>query len=483
MILKDLEPCEVFHYFEEICSIPHGSGNTEKIAQYCLDFAKEHHLEARKDQVGNVVIYAPGTPGYEHSDTVILQGHLDMVCEKDPDLDKDMETEEITVRTDGEYVFADKTTLGGDDGIAIAYIFAILASKEIPHPPIEALLTNDEEVGMLGARDLDVSLLHAKKLINIDSEEEGILNVSCAGGVRADGLIPVTFKDIDENRMCFSELVVSGLTGGHSGIEIHKQRINAVKVLADILQDVQRIVPIHLIELAGGMKDNVIPNHASARFAYPKEQKDKIIGHIHQSMEVFQANLSNLEPGVTIRLKEAEESNKAMDEKDTSKSLFALCYSPDGVIRMSPEMADLTETSLNMGIVKLQEENLHMGYLLRSNVASGKELLMKKLDSYFQFLEGTITYKADYPAWEYREDSLLRDTMIQSFKEVYGKEPKIMGIHAGLECGILSGKMPGSDMVSFGPDLFDVHTPKERMNIASADRCFEYLKQILKNMK
>lgn len=483
MILTDCEPREVFRYFEEICGIPHASGNTQKIREYCLNFAREHHLDAVADEAGNVVIYAPGTKGYENSEPIILQGHLDMVCEKEPDLDKDLETEPISIKTDGEYIYADKTTLGGDDGIAVAYILAILASKEIPHPPIEALLTNDEEVGMLGASGLDASLLHGKRLINIDSEEEGILTVSCAGGIRANAVMPAVKKDLDENRMVYRKLVVTGLTGGHSGMEIHKQRMNAVKILADILNTLHTAVPISLIDLRGGLKDNAIPSHGEAQFAFPKEEEDKLIQCFQKTAEEFRENLLTLEPGISIILKEAKPEKRGLDILDTAKILFTLCYSPDGVIRMSPEIDGLTETSLNMGITSMEEDCLNVSYLLRSNASSGKELLKKKLDEYFHFLGGTISYEADYPAWEYREDSPLRDKMIESFIKVYQKEPQVMGIHAGLECGILLGKMPGVDMISIGPDVFDVHTPKERLHIESTARCFAYLKTILKNLK
>lgn len=483
MILKNLEPQDVFRYFEEICAIPHGSGNTEKIAEYCLAFADRHRLRAWKDAAGNIVIYAPGTPGYEESEPVILQGHLDMVCEKEPGFVKDMEKEPISLCTDGEYVFADRTTLGGDDGIAVAYILAILASDEIPHPPIEALLTNDEETGMLGARDFDASVLQGKRLINIDSEEEGILNVSCAGGVRADGMIPVTFTSIEEKNMCFGTLSVGGLLGGHSGTEIHKQRMNAVKILSEILMGVHQVIPIRLVEIAGGFKDNVIPNHAYAQFAYDADKKERIAEEIRKVSQCCQSNLSDVEPGLRIMLSEGESSKVAADADSTAKILFALCFSPDGVIKMSSEVEGLTETSLNMGIVELKEDRLHMGYLIRSNAAGGKQLLVKKIDAYFACLKGTVSYEADYPAWEYRRDSPLRLIMTDCFREIYGREPQVMGIHAGLECGILSGKIPGADMVSFGPDLFDVHTPKERLHIKSAKRGFEYLKLVLKNLK
>lgn len=499
MDINELSPSEVFSYFQEICAIPHGSGNTGMIADYCLEFAKLHGLKARKDTSDNVVIFKAGSSGYEDCEPVILQGHLDMVCEKEPDCDIDMSVQSIKACTDGKMVWADGTTLGADDGIAVAFILAVLASDTIAHPPIQAVLTSDEEIGMLGARDLDTSELTAKRLINIDSENEGILYVSCAGGVRAECDIPVVYEDAvgwlsggeqDDNasdaagngQVCF-EIKISGLAGGHSGVEIHKQHTNAIRLLASLLSHASGAADFRLVSLSGGGKENAIPKEAKAVVSVRSCDATTFEQSIKESADVWMQEISATEPHAKIELEKTDiAADKVLDSKSTANVIYALWLSPDGVYKMSQEIKGMVQTSLNLGTAYLDADKLVYKYLIRSNTAAGKKLLLERVTTFVKHLSGKVVTMSDYPAWEYKSDSQLRKICVESFTNVYGHEPEVTSIHAGLECGILAGKMPGVDMISFGPTLESVHTPDECMDVASVQRTWEYLLEILKSL-
>ena len=499
MKLNELSPSEVFSYFEKICYIPHGSGNTGMIADYCLEFAKLHGLKARKDMSDNIVIFKAGSSGYEDCEPVILQGHLDMVCEKEPDCDIDMSVQSIKACTDGKMVWADGTTLGADDGIAVAFILAVLASDTIAHPPIQAVLTSDEEIGMLGARDLDTSDLTAKRLINIDSESEGILYVSCAGGVRAECDIPVVYEDAagwvsggeqDDNasdaagngQVCF-EVKISGLAGGHSGVEIHKQHTNAIRLLASLLSHASCAADFRLVSLSGGGKENAIPKEAKAVVSVRSCDATTFEQSIKESEAVWMQEISATEPHAKIELEKTDiAADKVLDSKSTANVIYALWLSPDGVYKMSQEIKGMVQTSLNLGTAYLDTDKLVYKYLIRSNTAAGKKLLLERVTTFVKHLSGNVVTMSDYPAWEYKSDSQLRKICVDSFTNVYGHEPEVTSIHAGLECGILAGKMPGVDMISFGPTLESVHTPDECMDAASVERTWEYLMEILKSL-
>lgn len=499
MDINELSPSEVFSYFQEICAIPHGSGNTGMIADYCLEFAKLHGLKARKDAADNVVIFKAGTSGYEDCEPVILQGHLDMVCEKEPDCDIDMSVQSIKACTDGKMVWADGTTLGADDGIAIAFILAVLASDTIAHPPIQAVLTSDEEIGMLGARDLDTSDLTAKRLINIDSESEGILYVSCAGGVRAECDIPVVYEDAvgwvsggeqDDNasdaagngQVCF-EVKISGLAGGHSGVEIHKQHTNAIRLLASLLSHASGAADFRLVSLSGGGKENAIPKEAKAVVSVRSCDATTFEQSIKESAAVWMQEIRATEPYAKIEVEKTDAAaDKVLNFHSTENVIYALGLSPDGVYRMSQEINGMVQTSLNLGTAYLEDDKLVYKYLIRSNTAAGKKLLLERVNTFVKHLSGNVVTMSDYPAWEYKSDSQLRKICVESFTNVYGHEPEVTSIHAGLECGILAGKMPGVDMISFGPTLESVHTPDECMNVASVERTWEYLMEILKSL-
>lgn len=478
-MLENLNPQKVFHYFEEISAIPHGSGNIEAIGDYCMRFAESRGLKAVKENCGSVIIYADGTGGFENSKPVILQGHLDMVCEKRSDCPKNMETEAIDLRTDGEWVWAEGTTLGGDDGIAVAYILALLDSPEIPHPPIEALLTSDEETGMTGAEELDGSLLKGRTLINIDSEEEGYLTVSCAGGVR--GELCLTLKRaLAPEDICGFKVSVENLLGGHSGVDINENRANAHKILGAVLDMICSEEPIFISGISGGEKTNVIPKNASALIAIAADKAQIVTEIVDSYRKLFESEYGSHEPYADISAVPCEAPFDVLTDESSERLIFTLVHAPDGIQAMIDK--EMVKTSLNMGELSFEETKLRLGYLIRSNSEGGKRLTMNKLVSFGRLVGGTVAFDSEYPSWEYRENSPLRDLMTEVFEEMYGRKPVVTAIHAGLECGLLGRKLPGADMVSMGPDLENVHTPDERMNVASVARTWEYLLRVLEKL-
>lgn len=426
------------------------------------------------------MLFKGGTPGYENSSPVILQGHLDMVCEKESDCPLDMEKDGLRLMTDGEYIWADGTTLGGDDGIAIAYILALLASEDIQHPPIEALFTCDEEIGLLGARMLDTSRLQGRRLINIDSEEEGILTVSCAGAVRIFCEIPFTSC---KARGCAKIVKITGLLGGHSGTDINKNRQNAIKVLGQLLDFLNDEEGIRIAALRTGGRPNVIPNAAEAVICCDPEKSQGI----SRALETFSGKLkqeyAETEPNISVLISETPLPASCLDPSGTKDLIFALMQAPTGVHSMNPNIPGLVQTSLNFSSADMEENLLELSFMVRSNTDFGKQILVRQLTLLIEHLGGNIRLEGDYSAWEYSRDSALRDRMVQAYQDIYGISPKVQAIHAGLECGILSDKLPGADMVSFGPDMENVHTPAERMNVESVKRCWHYLLHVLKLLK
>lgn len=482
MNIADLSPKDVFFYFSRIAAIPHGSGNTEQIADYCLRFAVNHNLKSYKDDAGNVMIFADGTKGYENSEPVILQGHLDMVCDKKIGSDFNFETDSLRIRTDGDYVWAEDTTLGGDDGIAIAYILAILSSKNIPHPPLEALFTVDEEIGMIGARGLDTRFLKSKRLINLDSEIEGVLTISCAGGVRAHCDIPLQFTDTSDDMVAI-QIELSGLKGGHSGIDINKHRKNALKIMGRLLEYLGDKSDVLLADVSGGRKANAIPKSAQAVVCVNKADETTVLQSAMEFFEILKMELKNIEPDIKMTAEKIEKAAKVTDKKSTRKLIFSLMQIPNGIQTMSPDIPDMVQTSLNLGIASIENDIFMMSFLIRSNASTGKQTTIQKLNSFIDYLGGKVVFTSDYPVWEYKIVSELRDVMISTYNEVYADKPVVASIHAGLECGILSGKISDIDMISIGPNLESVHTPDERMDVASVERCWNYLLRVLKNLR
>ena len=477
-VLSGLEPKAVFRFFEELCAIPHGSHNTRAISDHLAAFAEARHLKYRQDELNNVIIWKGPTPGYENAPAVMLQGHMDMVAEKNADCPKDMEQEGLDLFVDGDLVGARGTTLGGDDGIAVAMALAILDADDIPHGPLECLFTVDEEVGMLGARGLNTSDLHAKYLLNLDSEEEKVLTVSCAGSTRAVCTLPV-HRVAYEGVVC--KLTLDGLMGGHSGEEIHKGRANANILMGRALTELRNATDLRLIAVSGGAKDNAIPRDAVALVAVKDfaaaEAAAKALG------EALQNEYRTADPDIRVSLEPAASDLVPMDEDSTRRVAAFLFCAPNGVQMMSAEVAGLVQTSLNLGQVYTDGDAVIARFMIRSSVNSQAAETTEKVITLTRALGGAVDIPASYSAWQYRPDSHLRDVMIEAFRAVYGEEPKIAALHAGLECGILSGKMPDLDCISFGPDLTNIHTPRERLHIASTERTWALTLETLKRLK
>lgn len=468
-MLENLKPYSVFKYFEEICKIPHGSGNCEAIADYCVNFAKKHNLEFLKDEYNNVIIKKAATKGYENKPTVILQGHLDMVCEKTHDSSFNFLKDSLDVYVDGDFIKAKNTTLGGDDGIAVAMALSILADDSLSHPSLEVLFTTDEETGMFGAIGLDGGLLSGKTLINIDMEEEGVLTVGCAGGARADITIPFEYKEAEGE---FYKVTVDGLKGGHSGIEIDKGRLNANIVLGKVLNE---LGDINLAEIFGGLKDNAIPRSAYAVVS----SKTDITALAQELSKAFAVKEDN---ELTVKIEKINYNGKCFNKEATNNVVSFLNKTPNGVISFSKNIEGLVETSLNLGVLKTLKNCVSFSFAVRSSKESEKSKLLEGVLATATLCGGKVKTHSFYPAWEYRENSPIRDNMKKVYFDMYGKEPEITVIHAGLECGILGEKIEDLDAISFGPNVFDVHTTEERLSISSTKRSYEYLCNVLKNL-
>ena len=473
--LAGLEPAAVFGYFEKLCSIPHGSRNTKPISDYLKSFAAEHGIRCIQDELNNILMFQEGTCGYADHEPVILQGHMDMVCEKDETCPINMDTDGLDVAHNGTFVYANGTTLGGDDGIAVAFILALLADKSIPHPPLEIIITVDEEIGMEGAAGVDLSMLKGRTLINIDSDEEGLFTVSCAGGARGTIHLPV------QRRIVYGpgvKLTVENLQGGHSGMEIGKNRANANKVMGEFLSRVQQLMPLCLTKLEGGAKDNAIPRSCQATLVALGMNPERINAVAEALQKEIRENFD--EPNAIVRGDDVDAmGGNALTAESTAKVIALLNAAPNGVQSWSQDIPGLVQTSLNLGIVTLSEE-LTLTFSVRSSVNQEKRDLLNRLKELAEFNEGSYSEMGDYPAWEYKKDSRLRDTMVAVYGRLFGKEPQVLAIHAGLECGLLSEKLPGLDCVSIGPNMHDIHTSRERLDIASTRRTWEFLLEILK---
>ena len=473
--LAGLEPQAVFRYFEEICAIPHGSRNTKAISDYLVAFAKAHGLRYIQDDSNNVILFAPGTCGMEDHAPVILQGHMDMVCEKDADCPLDMAVDSLDLTHDDVSVYARGTTLGGDDGIAVAFALAILEDDTIAHPPLEVIITVDEEIGMLGAAAIDLSMLKGRTMVNLDSEDEGIFTVSCAGGARS------TISLNAERKAVYGpcvRLTVENLQGGHSGQEIDKNRANANKVMGEFLGRIQKLMPLCLTAFSGGSKDNAIPRTCQATVVAMGIGIERINDIAAQLQQEVRDTYD--EPEALIQAFDVDAlGGNALTTSATADVISLLCAAPNGVQAHCPDMPELVQTSLNLGIAKLGDR-FTATFSVRSSVNQEKEKLIGKLRELADFYNGSYSQTGTYPAWEYKKDSPLRETMVSAYRNMFGKDPQVLAIHAGLECGLLSEKLPGLDCVSIGPQMHDIHTSREKLEIASTKRTWAFLLEVLK---
>lgn len=481
MLSEELYPQRVFYYFEQIAAIPHGSRNTKAISDFLVNFAKEHNLVWYQDENNNVVIVKEASAGYEAAEPIIIQGHMDMVCEKEKGVDIDFEKDGLKLYIDGDFLKAEGTTLGGDDGIAVAYALALLDSQEIAHPKLEVVITVDEEIGMLGAEAIDLSMLTGHTMLNIDSDVEGSFLTGCAGGMAVNVTLPIKRVMQSGEKVA---LTITGLEGGHSGSEIDKEHGNANILMGRLLRALFEETPFGIISLAGGLKDNAIPRECVIELLVPQENVN-LVKEIADKLDIeLKKEFMTADPSVCIEFEDlGKKEESILDFGSVSRVIFYLRSVPNGVQHMSQVMHGLVETSLNLGIMELKEDALHTVTSIRSSVGTRKADLLDRITAIVELLGGEAEVEGDYPAWEYKQDSSLRPQIAKVYKQLYGKDPVFETIHAGLECGLLSEKIKNLDCVSFGPDNFDIHTPKERLSISSTGRVWDFIVEFLRQAK
>ena len=442
-----------------------------------MKFARDRGLYCIQDELKNIIIIKEAVPGYEDEPTVILQGHMDMVAVKKPDCDIDMAKEGLRIAVRGDEIYAQGTSLGGDDGIAVAYALALLDSDTIKHPRLEVIVTVDEEVGMDGARGIDLSMLTGNRMVNLDSEDEGIFLTSCAGGARVKGKLPLSEA---QRQGVAVEVTVGGLLGGHSGGEIHKERGNSNCLMGRLLYRLAETFDIGISRLQGGLADNAIPRETKAVLVVEERDKEAILDMVKTVEGEIQAELSAKDPGVFLAAGEGRPGSwLCTTAEDTAKAAAWLIALPNGVQAMSADMHGLVETSLNLGILSYEDGCLLADFSVRSSVESAKQALIDRLCAVIGLAGGSFLVSGDYPGWKYRKDSPLREKMTALYEKMYGKAPKVEAIHAGLECGILGSKIADLDCVSMGPDMKDIHTTEETLSISSTGRVWEFLVRLL----
>ena len=480
-VLEGLKPERVFYYFEEICKIPHGSGNTKEISDYLVKFAKDHDLSYVQDDSNNVIIRKSASTGYENSQPVILQGHMDMVCEKKDGSSHDFEKDGLDLLVEEDFIRAKDTTLGGDDGIAVAYALAILEDDTLAHPPLEVVLTVDEEIGLLGAGALDFSQLSGKTMINLDSEEEGIFYISCAGGMTSTSELSVRFQ---EGRGMPCDIQVKGLMGGHSGAEIHKNGANAHILMARIWFALKEEMLIQLVSLDGGTKETAITRECGCRVLVNPDDVQILKSEVKRLEKEFQKEYAGIEEHLEVSVTTGEATTaQVVHPVDLEKIVFYLVSIPNGVQKMSGVFPGLVESSNNIGVLELTEDSLIASSAPRSSLASARDYISDKIEYLTELLGGEYTVSGVYPAWEYRADSRLQGVMSEVYEKMYGEKPSIQALHAGLECGIFYENIENLDCVSMGPDIKGIHTFEEKLSISSVKKNYEYLLEVLKELK
>lgn len=480
-VLEGLKPQKVFYYFEEISNIPRGSGNTKAVSDYCVRFAKDRGLYVRQDELNNVIIKKSASKGRENSPAIVLQGHLDMVAEKTAASDHDFLKDGLKLMVEGDYITAKDTTLGADNGIAIAYSLAVLDDDTITHPSIEAIFTIDEETGMNGAKFIDLSDIEGKYLLNLDCDMEDTLMAGCAGGVRVDGRFPLNCVKKSGN---VYEIKVSGLKGGHSGSEIDKERGNANIILGRVLGKVYEQLPISVMEFSGGNKDNAITRTAACKILSESDLEYRLSELLKNIEADLKKEFEASDPDVYINSYKIENVTDAMvwGDSEAENIIAFLNLTPNGVMNMCFGMNGLVETSLNLGITTTEKEYFHTVNTIRSVVASKKELVKEKVIRLIKLLGGNAEFCSDYPQWDFKRDSYLQKKLTEIYKREFDRELKVEIIHAGLECGYLLQKKPELDIVSFGPVMYDIHTTEERLSISSTEMTYKFILKILEEL-
>lgn len=480
--MKNLEPKALWAQFDAICQVPRPSKKEEKIIKFLQQFGQEHQLETITDEVGNILIRKPASKGYENHPVVVLQSHMDMVCEKNNDTEHDFEKDPIIPYIDGEWLKAKGTTLGADNGIGVAAQLAILADNTLKHPAIECLFTVDEETGLSGAFALQKDMLKGAILLNLDSEDDGEFFIGCAGGIDTTVTFEYQAEPADKDLYYF-RLEVKGLTGGHSGDDIDKGRGNANKLLARMLWKILDETKFSLASIDGGNLHNALPREAYAIGGVSKEYKEELRILVNQFSADFASEFAHTEPNLKVELASATAPTEVVDAATATKLIYALCACPHGIMRMSDDMPGLVETSTNLASVKMKDGNtIKVVTSQRSSVESAKLEVARAVESVFALAGAKATHGDGYPGWKPNPNSKIANLVADTYKTLFKKEPKIRAIHAGLECGLISEKYPHMDMVSFGPTMRGVHSPDERLHIGDTQRFWELLTVILEKI-
>ena len=480
-VLDGLKPKSVWKHFDEIRKIPHCSKHEEKIREYVIDFAKRQGLQYQTDKAGNVVIVKQASPGNENKPIVILQGHMDMVCEKNSDVAHDFMKDPIKLKQKGDILTADGTTLGADNGIGLAISLAILEDTTLNHGPLEALFTVDEETGLTGAFAMESNLLKGKIMLNLDSEDFGVITVGCAGGGDSTVMIPIHTQQINGDLETVT-VKVHGLRGGHSGVDIHEQRGNAVKLLSRMLWKASENHEFYLSNVKGGDKHNAIPREAFAYVSISKNMKDKFIQELKTEEKNILDEIKPIDPNFKLDIDEAEKSKMALDKSSTTNLLNLLHGLPHGVHQMSYDIPDLVETSTNLATVEVNKDNVTIGLSSRSSIKSALQDMRNRIHAIASLSGASVKEGNSYPGWKPNLDSKVLSLSKRIFKEMYHEEPKVEAIHAGLECGIIGEKFPGMDMISIGPTIKYPHSPEEQVHISTVEKTYKYVLKILENV-
>ena len=480
-VLSGLKPELLWKHFEEICNHPHPSKNEGKLAEYIMNFAKAQNLTAIKDDFGNIIIRKPATKGYENLKGIVLQGHIDMVCENNSDVVFDFDNQGIQCYIDGDWVKAKGTTLGADNGIGVATALAILESKELEHGPVEALFTLDEETGLTGAINLGAGLLTGDILINMDSECDGVFTIGCAGGKNTNAKLCFKKEAVPADFVAYN-VNLTGLKGGHSGIEIHTGRGNAIKLLSRFLYHQSTLRGARIASLAGGNKHNAIPREAFATIVISKEKESEFVDCVEKFFGVIKNEIGNVEPNLKLEAVKCDAPSYVIDADTQNRLLNGIFAMPHGVLKMSADIAGLVEVSTNLAIIETKEDHFQFITSQRSSVETEKEAAAFKVNAVFTLMGAETEYGDGYPGWQPNVKSPILGTFKEVYRKMYNTEAHIEAIHAGLECGLISEKYPNMDMISYGPTLKDVHCPDEAVQISTVEKFWDLTVQILKNI-
>ncbi len=482
--LENLKPERVFYYFGELSRIPRESGNEQAVSNFLVDTAKKLGLEVYQDKINNVIIKKPATKGYENSTGIILQGHMDMVCEKELDSTHNFETDGLDLIVDGNYLRANKTTLGADNGIAVAMGLAVLEDNTIEHPELELLVTVEEETTMKGALELEENILTGKMLINIDSEEESWVTVGSAGGRTINIQFDEVKEKFDNSNSEFFRLEVKNLFGGHSGSEIHKNRLNANKVMAEVITEIKKNFDIKLCDVKGGSKDNAIPRECYFDIAINKNSSQDFTSKVKSIFEKFKNKYKEQDSNITFEISNLENKfNEIFNDNLFERVLKLLNDLPTGVNTWLKEYPEIVESSDNLAIVKVIDNKITVIISLRSSEPTVLNSLEEKITNIAKKYKVNYEVSGGYPEWRFKPISRLRDIAVKTYQDLFNEKMQVTVIHAGLECGAISMHYPDLDMISIGPNIYDVHTPKEKMEIASVEKYYKYLVELLKNLK